>query len=218
MNDVAPPDVRRLDDATRARVVEEHRWLAESLAREMAWLAPKTLDGDVLGSAYEGLTLAAAHFDPTRKRPFAKYAHKWIVGAILDEVERVHPGFTRVHRVLLDACEEAVDEPDGAPLWDDGGDALDPITATMWVSDATLRLARRDDGRSEAEQRALRLLDEELERLGESGRTLLLRHAEGATWAAVAKELGVSESTAKRRGAELRALLSARLRARGVRQ
>lgn len=216
MTDVAPPDAPRLDDAARAQIIADHLWLAEKIAREMAWLAPKTLDRDVLGPAYEGLTLAAGHFDPTRRRPFAKYAHKWIVGAILDEVEREHPGFTRVHRVLLDACDEASDEPDDAPAWEDGGDALDPVTATMWISDATLRLARRDGGRSEAEHRSLAILDEELERLGENGRTLLLRHAEGASWEVVAAELGVSESTAKRRGVELRTLLLARLRARGV--
>lgn len=194
------------------RLVLDHLWLVEDIAREMAWLAPKTLDRDVLGYAYEGLIGAARRFDPGRGTRFSSFAYKPITGAVLDGVERAHPGFTRLHRMALDACDgvpgdEA--EPAGEP--GDGGDPLDPAAAAVWIGAASRRWGLREGGRT-AGAAVDGDAEEALERLEPDDRQLLLAYADGATWRELAEQFGTSESTVKRRVASLRKLLWARRR------
>ncbi len=101
-------------DAGQKRLVEEHLWLADALAREMVWLAPKTIDGDVVQPAREGLIKAVRHFRPELGKPLTAYAPPWIKGAIFNAVDRRHPGFTKPHRVASDVLDAAEDEEEGS--------------------------------------------------------------------------------------------------------
>lgn len=191
-----------------------HLWLAEDLARKLAWLAAKTVDGDVLGYAYDGLIKAAQRFNPGHGARFSTFAYRPITGAVLDAVERAHPGFTRLHRIALDACEEAsgdLDSPSEDP--GDGEGALDPVAAAIWIGSATRRWARREDACSAADEVALARVGAEVERLPQGERSLFLLYADGASWQALANHACASISTVKRRITRLRALLMARLRA-----
>lgn len=201
-------------DRDGQRLVEAHLWLADVIAREMEWLAPMTIGGDVVGPARLGLAKAVMHLDPGRRDTFVSYARKWIIGAILDEVDRRHPGFTAPHRAALDAFEPPEEGP--GPVGEDESEgateeSLDGAAAAMGLSSASFRLAR--GGSNELR----RILDEELSRYPAKERMLFVgRMLDGATWEDVAQEARVSVSTAKRCVAPMRAQLVTRLRARGV--
>lgn len=202
-------------DAELQQLVEDHLWLADIIARELGWLSPKTIDGDVVQPARLGLAKAALRFDPARRDTFVGYARKWIVGEVFDAVDRRYPGFTATHRAALEICDQA-EEAAGpaAPEEPDTGsaDLLDAAAVEMGLSSASVRLSRG------ASNELARILDEELSRYPPEERALFVGHfLDGVEWQVLAQEVGVSTSTAKRRVAAMRVQLIARLRARGVR-
>lgn len=173
----------------RDELVTAHLWLAEAIARELAWLAPRTADGDVLQPAREGLVKAADHFDPGRGG-FVPYARRWIRGEIFRAVDATVPGFARRYGVaasLFDALgEEGSDE--GA------GEALDHAALVMCLGSESLRRARV------APSGMGRALSEALACLPEEGRSVFLGRAmDGLTWEELAEQAGASVSTVKRR-------------------
>jgi len=206
MSQGQPGRVTSLDE-TRQGWVNDHLWLATKLARKMAWLAPKTIDGDVHGPAQEGLVKAATSFDPSRGKTLAAFAYKWIVGEIFDAIDRKLAGSSKRYRAAVDAIdEEAEDGEEGA------GEPLDRAAASMCICSTSLRWSEE-----EPSPRG-RILKEELGRYCNEDQTLFIgRVLEGVTWEALAAEAGVSVSTVKRRVSRMRSVLLARLRARGVR-
>jgi RNA polymerase sigma factor (sigma-70 family) len=208
-------------DEEGQQLAMDHLWLADVIAHEMRWLAPMTVDGDVVGPARLGLTKAALHLDPARRARFVGYARKWIAGAIFDAVDRKHPGFTAPHRAALEAFDQAEEGPgpeekDEAEKAEEqpypgSADPLEDAAVAMGLGSASVRLARGGNGELG------RILEEELSRWSPQDQGLFVgRYLEHVTWEGLAQEAGVSESTAKRRVAAMRAQIIARLRTRGV--
>jgi RNA polymerase sigma factor (sigma-70 family) len=192
-------------DADQRRLVEEHLWLAARLARELGWLAPKTIDGDVLQPAREGLIKAVTHYRPELGKPLEAYAPRWITGAIFNAVDRCHPGFTRPHRVAKAVLDDGDEEEEGSA--EGAGEPLDHAAAAMCICSISLRWAA-----GQQDEKARRL-GEELVSFSTGDRAMLLGHLlEGQTWETIAGEAGVSVRTAQRRVRSLVALLVARLR------
>lgn len=195
-------DTGRRPGASRNALVVEHLWLAEALAREFAWLAPKTIDGDVSQPAYEGLVKAGEGYDPGAGA-FVPYARKWILGAIFRAVDSKTPGFARRYGPVADLFGEL--EEEGS---DEGaGEALDHAALAMCVGSESLRRAH---GEPSGLRRAL---DDELARVPAEHRAVFLgRFVDGTTWEEIAAGAGISLSTAKRWADEVKAALVQRLK------
>jgi RNA polymerase sigma factor (sigma-70 family) len=199
------------------RLVKEHLWLARSLAAEYAWLAPKTLDGDLAGPSVDGLLEAARGYDPERGA-FSTYAYRFVVGAMLDAAKSKAPAFVQAARAGLESATEllagpAEPAPSHAP--EDVAENLDVIAAGMCVGAATLGWAGRTGTPTEHEERADRRLAAAFAGFSEMERTIVVhRYGLGESWKDVAEAAGTSVRTAKRWGPKLRAVLEQRLRAR----
>jgi RNA polymerase sigma factor (sigma-70 family) len=194
-----PPEGAAGDRVTR------HLWLAEAVAREFAWLAPKTIDGDVLQPAYEGLVKADRGF-VAGKGDFVAYARKWIIGEIFKAVDRQAPGFVRRYGPAASLFDEEGEE-EGA---DEGmGEVLDHAALAMCIGSESAR-------RAFAEPNGLRrVLDEELSRLPPGQRAVFLGWGlDGMTWEELAAGAGISVSTAKRWVGSVQRTLAARLSGR----
>lgn len=183
--------------------VKAHLWLAELIARELAWLGPRTIDGDVLAAAYEGLVKAADRFDPGRG-DFVAYARKWIRGEIFRAVDRQLPGFSRRYGPAASLLDEAPEE-----LSEEGAaEALDHAALAMCLGSESLRRARAETGELPG------AIGEVLSGMPEAKREALVgRFVEGLTWEELAAQLAVSESTVKRWSREGLGALRERLRA-----
>lgn len=191
--------------ADQQKLVEEHLWLADALARELHWLAPRTVDGDLVQTAREGLIKAALHYRPETGKPLSAYARRWIRGAIFNAVDRQTPGATRPHRAAADAVDNLdVDEEGRA---DPAEQPLDQAAAAMCICSVSLRWAA--GSRDEKSER----LGFALERMPAEDRRLLLGHlVEGVSWEELAQEASISVRTAQRRVKDRIALLLAWLR------
>jgi RNA polymerase sigma factor (sigma-70 family) len=196
-----------LGEAGRA-LVTEHLWLADAIAREFAWLRPKTVDGDVSQPAYEGLVKAATGFDPACGA-FVSYARKWVIGEIFRAVDDKTPGFSRRYAPALDLFGDLDEEGPGEVA----DEALDHAAAVLCIAGESLRRAREEPSGMEC------VVSEELAALPERKRGLLLGWALGeGTWEELAQPAGVSVSTAKRWVEQARVTLVERLSGRRERK
>ncbi len=203
--------------ATQQHLVAEHLWLARSLAAEYAWLAPKTLDGDLGGPAEDGLMNAARGYDPGRGA-FSTYAYRFVVGAMLDAARTKAPAFVQAARAGLECVTELLEDlagssPSRAP--EDIAEDLELTGAAMCVGAATLGWARRAGSPADQEERQEGSWRAAFAGFSESERSIVVhRYGLGESWREVAEAAGTSVRTAKRWGPKLRAVLEHRLRPR----
>lgn len=192
-----------LSEAQRA-LVTAHLWLAEAIAREFAWLRPKTVDGDVSQPAYEGLVKAAQGYDAATGL-FVPYARKWVIGEVLRAADARSPGFSRRYAPALEIFGELSD--DGTA--DVAYEMLDHAAAVMCIAGESLRLAQSEPSGLSS------WVGHELDCLPEEKRAMFIGWAvDGRTWEDLAQSAGVSVSTAKRWVEQIRADLVLRLRQR----
>lgn len=86
--------MKRLDEAQR-ELAAAHVWLAEKLAHRFARSCPRLFD-TALSAAMLGLCDAALRYAPDRGSRFKSFAHRRIVGAMLDSARMELPqGFRR---------------------------------------------------------------------------------------------------------------------------
>lgn len=76
--------------ATRNALIEEHRWLAERIAKSVAREVPAQMRGELEGVALIALTECAGQYDPGRGVAFPLYAQQRVRGACLDSIRRRH--------------------------------------------------------------------------------------------------------------------------------
>lgn len=116
----------------RTRLVEEHLWLAEQIARRMARRFPSYVERSELhAAALLGLTESAQRFDPALGVPFPAYASVRMRGEILEVARSVDIAPRRLRRdmrVLSDATERLTQTLGRRPSVDELAVALDVDT------------------------------------------------------------------------------------------
>ena len=192
---------RGRSDTERNERVTSHLWLAQAIARQFAWLAPKTIDGDVLGPAYEGLVKAGDGYRP-EAGDFVAYARKWILGEIFQAADRKTPGFTRRYGPAADLLDDLAENMD-----EGGGEPLDHAAVVMCIGSESLRRAHGEPSGLGG------VIDEELARFPAAQRAVFLgRVVDGATWPELVAEAGIRLGMARRWVNEVQAALVQRLK------
>jgi len=201
--------------------VNEGLPLVDMLARQMRrQFGPHVMVDDLASQGREALLAAARSFDPDRGIPFRRWACLRIRGAMIDSVRQSGNLPKRVYRKLralqaADLVHDAANEELGAapPQTPEAADAkLGDQLASAAMAMALGFLAMRN---GEALERAkdpdrspestvghtelLMRIKEEIEKLPDQERTLLLRHYfDDVNLDEAARELGLSKSWASR--------------------
>ncbi|WP_437899524.1 sigma-70 family RNA polymerase sigma factor [Sorangium sp. So ce124] len=207
-------------------LVKEAIGLVRARAAALAPHARPEQREELLAYGYTGAVLAASHFDPARGVRFTSYAYSWIDGEIRDGLlwERKH---RRLHVAASWAARSFVAEtPDRFDVaWDD------EATNSARLARYAMRLVKAmvlgvveagdtlDDTAVDVEdrRRAIEIVRGVYAALGEEDRRLYaLRYVERLPMDDVAKGLGVSLSTARRRHDALLDRMAAALLEGGV--
>jgi RNA polymerase sigma factor FliA len=206
------PDPREHD---WRRLVEDHLWLADRLARHMAKRFPRHIDnGDLHGAALLGLTEAAQRFDPSLGVPFSAFASARVKGEIIQVARSVDIAPRRLRSEMreLTATDERLTHQLGRrPTDDELGEALHVDRSTVIERRAHLErssvtsleldsvkfalpVGERDEpADSVARREELGTLREAVDRLPEPLRTITVRlHWHGDRLIDIAADMHVS--------------------------
>ena len=208
--------------------MEEAMPIVDRLARRMARRHPVLSFEAYQSLGYEALWRAALKFEPTREVKFITYAWPRCWGAMRDGA-REHLAQDPVRRAcqILGIDALAAFEASNDPFTDTDEGTFDGLV--KHCSAGSLEMATVAGCATWREQGEDGLLGQ-LERLqakkelknargtldGEESAVVALHFDDELAWAAVAEALGISESTVKRRAADVRDKLRAELSARGV--
>ncbi|WP_437806577.1 sigma-70 family RNA polymerase sigma factor [Sorangium sp. So ce1078] len=177
---------------------------------------------DLRSAAFQALHEAAIGYDPDRGVPFPAYAWRRVDGALSDALRQESKHWRAARDDAYDAAETVQDTSDlladsDAETTAHVDEMADEVAAAavLGLAGGALRAMGDEGERLRATYgRAIRAVEAALARLeDEERRVLVLHHVEERTWQAVGAELGCSERTAKRRGAEARKRFAAALRA-----
>jgi len=215
---VSSPEVRALSDEQRA-LVRRAMPAVERVARVTARRSGAAYE-DLRQIAAVALTEAARVYDAGRGVPLEAFAWKAVKGAMRDHLRR--EAAARPERILARVFEMDVPdliERDGDPFVEGDEEQLDRVKSHCRA--AALELFARFAGGAFAEPgedgviRALalatlkRACEDALD--PEEARIVALHYGEGATWEQAAEAVGLSESTVKRRVADIQRKLARRL-------
>jgi RNA polymerase sigma factor (sigma-70 family) len=191
-------------------LVEEALPVVERYWRRMARRFPHFDPDELWSVSQEAAAAGCRTFDPSRGKKLATYLWKCVVGAMFDAIWKDSPARLREFHALLDDAEDIVDL--------DGAEYRSDEEIHAYIRDAgesgavALHLARTP--KSLQVDGVAVVLDRErvsitqgfLEALPSRDADLLrMKFIDGCTWEEVAAALGTSESTVRRRTAELRA-------------
>lgn len=101
--------------ATRNALVEEHRWLAERIAKSVGRDVPPQMRTELPGTAIIALTECASSFDPARGVAFPLFAQQRIRGACLDSIRRRHYTNGTATEYTREASERRLDVEQAPP-------------------------------------------------------------------------------------------------------
>ena len=183
-------------------------------------------EGDLKSIAFLSLRRAAQNFDPTLGVPFDAYAYRTMHLDLGRAITREEARHRRENAGSFDAAYEYLERArDPGDLFTDGpaearAQLVDFTNGLLLVITARM-LSNASNAPSEEEfaehldlQARRQKLWAAVDALGEAGRVLLLKYRDNLEWEDVARELGLSNATVRRRHDEVIRLLGARLRAK----
>lgn len=193
----------------RDLLIADHVWLAQHIARNESRYVPPAWVSDMRSAALEGLTRAAAMYDPAKGFKFATYAGHRIRGAIADEKRRLLTGRNgRKNRAKNERSLEGLAER--VSKWGD---------TQVTVDELACMVDRNSDPQQVAEpaqdvDAAWELVD----RLDPKERSLAhLYYEEGLTMAELARRYGVTEARICQRLTKIKEHLAVLAVSRGLR-
>jgi RNA polymerase sigma factor (sigma-70 family) len=181
---------------------------------------------ELYSAGCEALTKAAPRYDPSWGTPFENFAWKRITGAMKRALARESELYAAASAQMLEQMEQLIDT--GNPFLDSDEDVVAAIAGHLGDATAGLFVFLLGPMRSAATEEAivqretyadaLRWLEKGLTMLAPGEAELIeMRYWQQRSWPAVAGAIGVSESTAKRRDAEVLAKLKNHLVTHGIR-
>ena len=180
------------------------------------------LADDLRSTALEALHEGANGYDPARGTPFPVYVWRRIDGALSDALRREVKHWRAAREDAYDAAEAVEDT--SRLLTDSDADTIAHIDGMAGAVAAASVLAlvgralaaQGDEGERlrATYERVIRAAESALSALSDEDRRVLVgHHFDRRTWQGLASELGCSERTAQRRGAEALKRFAAALRA-----
>ena len=219
-----PDRPRRALNPEQQALVTQHIAIAERLCGTfLRQTRAYHVAEDIRSIAFEVLYAGALGYDPARG-PFPSYIWRRIDGALADFLKQESKHWGKAREDAYDVADEIEDTSDVLNDTDAettahvdamaGAFAAAPVLALVGRA---LRAGGEERDRLRADYgRLLRAAEAALSALPDDARRVLVsHHVEGRTWQEVGVELGCSERTARRRGAEAARRFAAALREQG---